>query len=179
MGSEGLEDIIRHTVATSRNGCLKARNKSRVTRGIALDGEYRCDVWHGRLIITPGETEKEEELRFVSIAACYHQAPSQTNVAWLIGRCRAAYSFAERHKPNHFDKNALSKVTVCFCSGAPRAGEAPRTGEAPARARAPSTPWLICHWVWLSPSDARGTAQRGPLEMLLKSLRTLSRNIFN
>ena len=39
----------------------------------------------------------------------------------LIGRCRAAYSFGERHKLDHFDKNALSKE-ICFCSEAPRTG---------------------------------------------------------
>ena len=50
MGSEGLEDIRRHTVVTSQNGWLKAWNKY---RWIALDGEDRCDVRHGRLIITP------------------------------------------------------------------------------------------------------------------------------
>ena len=52
MRSEGMEDMIRHTVGlvTSQNGWLKARNKY---RGIALSGEDWCDVWHGRLIITP------------------------------------------------------------------------------------------------------------------------------
>ena len=39
MGSVGVEDIRRHTVATSQNGCLKAWHKSIGTRGITLDGE--------------------------------------------------------------------------------------------------------------------------------------------
>ena len=33
-----------------------------------------------------------------------------------VGRCRAAYSFWERHKLDRFDKNALSKE-ICFCRG--------------------------------------------------------------
>ena len=36
MGSEGMEDIRRHTVVTSQNGWLKAWNKY---RWISLDGE--------------------------------------------------------------------------------------------------------------------------------------------
>ena len=44
MGSEGLEDIRRHTIVTSHNGWLVAWNKY---RGIELDGEYWCDVRHG------------------------------------------------------------------------------------------------------------------------------------
>ena len=47
MGSEGWEDIGRHTVVTSQNGWLNA------SRGIALDGEDWYDVRHGRLIIIP------------------------------------------------------------------------------------------------------------------------------
>ncbi len=62
MGSEGLEDIGRHTVIglTSQNGWLKA------CRGIALDGEDWCDVRHGRLIITPDGIGKQNSLIFVS-----------------------------------------------------------------------------------------------------------------
>ena len=36
-------------------------NKSCGTCGIALDGEDWCDVRHGRLIITPDGTGKEEK----------------------------------------------------------------------------------------------------------------------
>ena len=47
MGSEGVEDQRRHTALTSQNG--------------RLDGEDWYDVRHGRLIITPDGTAKEEE----------------------------------------------------------------------------------------------------------------------
>ena len=59
MGSDGVEDLIRHTVATctSQTGWLKAWNKS---RRFVLDGEDWCDVRHEQLIITPGVTVKEE-----------------------------------------------------------------------------------------------------------------------
>ena len=50
MGSEGLEDIGRHTVVTSQNGWLKAWRKY---RGTALDGEDYCDERHGRMGVTP------------------------------------------------------------------------------------------------------------------------------
>ena len=61
MGSEGLEDVRRHTVVTSQNGSLKAWNKS---HGIGLDGEDRCDVGlrHGRLVITPGGIRKRKNI---------------------------------------------------------------------------------------------------------------------
>ena len=63
MGSEGVADLIRHTEITSQNGCLKTWSESRGKHGIALDGEYWYDVRHGRLIITPDGTAKEEEQR--------------------------------------------------------------------------------------------------------------------
>ena len=59
MGSEGLQDIGRHTVVTSQNGWLKAWNKY---RGIALDGEDWCDVRHGRLIVTPDRIGKKKNI---------------------------------------------------------------------------------------------------------------------
>ena len=43
MGNKGFEDILHHTIV----GCLKSWNKY---RGIALDGEERCDVQHGWLV---------------------------------------------------------------------------------------------------------------------------------
>ena len=52
------EDLRRHTVATSQNGWVKVSNKSRRTRGTALDGEEWYDVRHGRLSITPAGTAK-------------------------------------------------------------------------------------------------------------------------
>ena len=58
MGSEDVEDQRRHTAVTSQNGRLKARSESRGTHGIALDGDDRCDVQHGRLIITPDGTAR-------------------------------------------------------------------------------------------------------------------------
>ena len=61
MGSEGVEDIRRHTVITSQNGWLKAWNKYKY-RGIALDGEYRCYVRHGRLTITPDGIGKRKNI---------------------------------------------------------------------------------------------------------------------
>ena len=60
MGSEGVEDQRRHTVVTSHNGCLKAWSESRGTHGIAPNGEDWYRVRHGRLIITPDGTTKEE-----------------------------------------------------------------------------------------------------------------------
>ena len=60
MGREGEEDQRRHTAVTSQNGCMKAWNESRGTHGIALDGEDWYDVRHGRLIITPDVTAKQE-----------------------------------------------------------------------------------------------------------------------
>ena len=56
-----MEDQIRHTAVTSQNGCRKAWSKSRGTHEIALDGEDGYDGRHGRLIITPDGTVKEEE----------------------------------------------------------------------------------------------------------------------
>ena len=50
-----------HTVATSQNGWVEVWNKSFGTRGMALDGEDLCDMLHGRLIITPDGTTKEED----------------------------------------------------------------------------------------------------------------------
>ena len=61
MGSEGLEDIRRHTVVTSQNGRLKAWNKY---HGIALNGEGWYDVRLGRLIITPDGIGKHNSLIF-------------------------------------------------------------------------------------------------------------------
>ena len=63
-GSEGVEDIGRHTVVTSQNGCLIPRSESRGTHGIALDGEDWYDLRDERLIITPDGTTKEEILYF-------------------------------------------------------------------------------------------------------------------
>ena len=60
MGNEGVEDQRRHTAVTSQHGRLKARSESRGKHGIALDGEDRYDVRHGRLIITPDGTAKED-----------------------------------------------------------------------------------------------------------------------
>ena len=60
MGNEGVEDQIRHTAVTSQHGCLKACSESRGKHGIALDGEDWYDVRHGRLIITPDGTAREE-----------------------------------------------------------------------------------------------------------------------
>ena len=57
MGSEGSEDIKRHTIVSSQNGLLKAWNKY---CGIALDGEDWCHVRHGRLIITPDGIGKKK-----------------------------------------------------------------------------------------------------------------------
>ena len=59
-GKDGVEDLRRHATVTSRNGCLKAWSESRGKHGIALDGEDWFDVRHGRLIITPDGTAKEE-----------------------------------------------------------------------------------------------------------------------
>ena len=64
MGSESVEDQIRHTAVASQNGCLKAWSESRGTHGVALKGENWYDVRHGRLIIIPGGTAKEEECGF-------------------------------------------------------------------------------------------------------------------
>ena len=60
MGSESVEDQRHHTTATSRNGCLKTLRKSRGTHKIAMNGEDCYDVRHGRLIITPDGTAKED-----------------------------------------------------------------------------------------------------------------------
>ena len=54
-----MEDQRRHA-ATSQNGCRKAWSESRGTHGIALNGEDWYDVRHGRLIITPDGTAKED-----------------------------------------------------------------------------------------------------------------------
>ena len=62
MGSEGVEDLIRHTFTTSHDGCLEAGNTSRGTHEIALDGEDRLDGPHGRLIITHDGIAKEEQI---------------------------------------------------------------------------------------------------------------------
>ena len=62
-----MEDQIRHTAVTSQNGRLKARSESRRKHGIALDGEDWYDVQHGRLIITPDGTAKEEEVSSLSL----------------------------------------------------------------------------------------------------------------
>ena len=56
-----MEDQRRHTVATSRNGCLKAWSESRGTHGIALAGEDWYDVRCWRLIVTPDRTAKDLE----------------------------------------------------------------------------------------------------------------------
>ena len=57
-----MEDQRRHTAVTSQNGCLKAWSKPHGTHGIALDGEDWYDVRHGRLIITPDGTAKENDV---------------------------------------------------------------------------------------------------------------------
>ena len=62
MGSEGVEDQIRPTAKTSQNGRMKARSESQEKHRIALDGEDWYDVRHGRLIITPDGTAKEEDI---------------------------------------------------------------------------------------------------------------------
>ena len=62
MGSNGKEDIIHHTVATSQHGCVEVWMKSQGILGIVLDGENLCGMLHGRLIITPDETRKDEVL---------------------------------------------------------------------------------------------------------------------
>ena len=66
MGSECLEDVRRHTVVTSRNGWLKAWNKS---RGIALHGEDRYDVRHRRKIITSDGIGKKKD---IVLSSCHH-----------------------------------------------------------------------------------------------------------
>ena len=63
MGSEGVADQRRHAEITSQHGCLKTWIESRGKHWIALDGEYWYDLRHGRLIITPDGTTKEEEQR--------------------------------------------------------------------------------------------------------------------
>ena len=60
MGSEDVEDQRRHTAVTSQNGRLKAQSESRGKHGIALDGDDWYDVRHGRVIITPDGTVKED-----------------------------------------------------------------------------------------------------------------------
>ena len=61
LGSESVEDQIRHTAPTSQNGCLKAWSGSRGAHGIALDWEDWYDMRHGRMIVTPDGTAREEE----------------------------------------------------------------------------------------------------------------------
>ena len=58
------------------------------------------------------------------------------NQRGVIGRCRAAYTFGERPKLGHFDKNARCLKKYVSARGPHRPG---------ARARAPSAPWLIRH----------------------------------
>ena len=67
MGSEGVEDQRRHTVATSQNGCLKAWNGSRGTHGITLNVEHWYDVRQERLIITPDGTAREKHIQFFNL----------------------------------------------------------------------------------------------------------------
>ena len=55
MGSDGVEDLRRHTVATSQNGWVEVWKKS---CGIVLNGENVCEMLHRRLIIIPGGTKK-------------------------------------------------------------------------------------------------------------------------
>ena len=61
MGSDGVGELIRHTVAKYQKGYVKAWNKSRGNNGIALHGEDWCDVRFGRVIIIPDGTATEEE----------------------------------------------------------------------------------------------------------------------
>ena len=56
MGSDGVEDLTHHNVATSYIGWVEVWKKSHGPRGIALDGEE----WRGRLINTHDGTAKEE-----------------------------------------------------------------------------------------------------------------------
>ena len=58
-----MEDQIRHTVVTSQNGCLKAWTESRGTHGMEKIGRP-YDVQHGRLIITPDGTAKDEAQKY-------------------------------------------------------------------------------------------------------------------
>ena len=73
MGSEGVEDQRCHTAVTSQNGCLKAWSESRGKHGIALDGEDWYDVRHGRLIVTPDGTAKEDIYIYIYIYIYIHR----------------------------------------------------------------------------------------------------------
>ena len=65
-----MEDQRRHTVETSRNGCLIAWSESRGTHGIALAGEDWYDVRYWQLIVTPDGTAKEDKTwRLIHITA--------------------------------------------------------------------------------------------------------------
>ena len=99
MGSEGLEDVRHHTVVTSQHGWLKAWNKY---RGIALNAEGRCDVRHGRLILTPDGIGKQNGLIFMSslirlithVMHCHSNAFASSAKSWITS---FKFSFAIVH----------------------------------------------------------------------------------
>ena len=57
MGIDDVEELRHHAVATSQNGWVEVGKKS---RGIALDGQNRCELLRWRLVIIPDGTAKEE-----------------------------------------------------------------------------------------------------------------------